>query len=129
MSSADEIRLRRPTAPHLSIYKKQISSVLSIFHRLSGIGLFIGFSVIAWWMVFWIFSKFDPQIFGLMNNLIVRLGLYALSAALFYHLCNGIRHLFWDMGYGYSIPTMHKSGWSVVFVSILLTILFWVVIC
>ena len=84
--------------------------------------------MIAWWMIFWVFSKFDPQIYGMVNNLIVRLGLYALTMALFYHLCNGIRHLFWDMGYGYSIPVMHKSGWSVVVVSTLLTILFWVII-
>ena len=125
MSSTDELHAKGPTSPHISIYKKQISSVMSIFHRMTGIGLFIGFSVITWWMVVWIFSKFDPKVFGLMNNLIVRLGLYALSAALFYHLCNGIRHLFWDMGYGYSIPTMHKSGWSVVVISGLLTILFW----
>ena len=129
MSNTDDIQARRPTSPHLSIYKKQISSVLSIFHRLSGIALFMGFSIIAWWMVIWIFSKFDPKVFGLVNNLIVRLGLYALSGAFFYHLCNGIRHLFWDMGYGYSIPAMHRSGWSVVVISIVLTILFWVVIC
>lgn len=127
--STSELRAKRPTSPHISIYKKQISSVMSIFHRLTGIGLFLGFAVIAWWMVVWIFSKFEPQIWGLMNNLLVRVGLYALSASLFYHLCNGIRHLFWDMGYGYSIPTMHKSGWSVVIVSALLTILFWVAIC
>lgn len=129
MSNTDEIRLRRPTSPHLSIYKKQISSVLSIFHRLTGVGLFLGFSVIAWWMICWIFGKFDPKIFSLMDNLIIRLCLYVLSAALFYHLCNGVRHLFWDMGYGYSIPAMHKSGWGVVVASTILTILFWVVIC
>jgi len=123
-----DIRARRPTSPHLSIYKKQISTVLSILHRLTGMGLFIGLSIIAWWMIFWVFSKFDPQIYGLVNNLIVRLGLYAMSMALFYHLCNGIRHLFWDMGYGYSISVMYKSGWSVVVVSIILTILFWVII-
>lgn len=129
MSSAEDIHSRRPTSPHLSIYKKQISSVMSIFHRITGIGLFIGFAMIAWWMVVWVFSKFDPKVFGLINNLIVRLGLYILSASLFYHLCNGIRHLFWDMGYGYSISVMNKSGWGVLVASSLLTILFWVVIC
>ena len=129
MSSTEDIHSRRPTSPHLSIYKKQISSVLSILHRMTGIGLFIGFAIIAWWMIVWVFSKFDPKVFGLMNNLIVRLGLYVSSWALLYHLCNGIRHLFWDMGYGYSIPAMNKSGWGVVIVSGLLTILFWMVIC
>jgi succinate dehydrogenase / fumarate reductase cytochrome b subunit len=128
MSHTDEIHSRRPTSPHLSIYKKQISSVMSVFHRLTGIGLFIGFSIITWWMVFWVFSKFDPQIFGLMNNLMVRLSLYALSASFFYHLCTGIRHLFWDMGYGYDIPVMHKTGWLAIICAALLTIFFWVII-
>lgn len=128
MSHSYEVQRKRPLSPHLSIYKKQISTVMSVFHRLTGIGLFIGFSIIAWWMVFWVFSKFDPQIFGLMNNLIVRLGLYALSASLFYHLCTGIRHLFWDMGYGYDVPVMNKTGWIAIICAALLTISFWVII-
>lgn len=128
MSHSDEIRSRRPLSPHLSVYKKQISSVMSVFHRLTGIGLFIGFAIIAWWMVFWVFSKFDPQIFGLMNNLIVRLGLYGLSASLFYHLCNGIRHLFWDIGYGYDVAVMNKTGWIAAICALILTISFWVII-
>lgn len=128
MSKTNEVRARRPISPHLSIYRKQISSVMSIFHRMTGIGLFIGLSMIAWWMVIWIFSRFDPKVFGLINNLTVRVGFYLLSWALFYHLCNGIRHLFWDVGYGYSIKIMHKTGWGVVIISSLLTILFWVMI-
>jgi succinate dehydrogenase / fumarate reductase cytochrome b subunit len=129
MPSTEDIHSRRPISPHLSIYKKQISSVLSILHRMTGIGLFVGFSAIAWWMVVWIFSKFDPKVFAMINNVVVRLGLYALSWALFYHLCNGIRHLFWDIGYGYSISVMNKSGWGVVIISVLLTILLWNVAC
>jgi succinate dehydrogenase / fumarate reductase cytochrome b subunit len=128
-STTRDVHSRRPLSPHLTIYKKQISSVLSIFHRLTGIGVFIGFSVATWWMVFWIFSKFDPYIYNMADNCVVRVGLYALSMGLFYHLCNGIRHLFWDMGYGYSLPVMRTSGWAVLIISILLTILFWVVIC
>lgn len=129
MTRTNEIHNKRPTSPHISIYKKQISSVLSIFHRMTGIGLFIGFSIITWWLVFWVFSKFDPQIFGLVNNLIVRLSLYLLSASLFYHLCTGIRHLFWDMGYGYDIPIMNKTGWGAVICAGLLTLLFWIITC
>lgn len=125
MSKTQELHARRPLSPHLTIYKKQISSVMSIFHRITGIGLFVGFSIAAWWMVAWIFTKFDPKIYGLLNNLTARIFLYLLSAAFFYHLCNGIRHLFWDIGYGYSIAVMHKSGWAVVIISTLLTILFW----
>jgi succinate dehydrogenase / fumarate reductase cytochrome b subunit len=128
MSYTDDIHARRPTSPHLSIYKKQISSVLSIFHRLTGIMLFLGFSLIAWWMVFWVFSKFDVHVFNFTNNLLAKLLLYSLSFALFYHLCTGIRHLFWDMGYGYSLNVMHKTGWAAVICAFILTIILWVII-
>ena len=124
MSRTEEIHNNRPTSPHLSIYKLQISSVMSIFHRLTGIGLFIGFSMLAWWMIIWVFSKFDHSIFNWINCLFVRIGLYLLVSAFFYHLCNGIRHLFWDIGMGYSIPVMHKSGWVVIFATMILTIIF-----
>jgi succinate dehydrogenase / fumarate reductase cytochrome b subunit len=124
MSHTEEIHNKRPTSPHLSIYKTQISSVMSIFHRLTGIGLFIGFAMLSWWMIFWVFSKFDHDIFNWINCIFVRMGLYCLVMAFFYHLCNGIRHLFWDIGMGYSISAMHKSGWLVVFATILLTTIF-----
>ncbi len=127
MSTTDELHARRPTSPHLSIYKLQISSVMSIFHRLTGIGLFIGFSVLAWWMTIWIFSKFDQEVFNFINYLFVRVGLYMLVAAFFYHLCNGIRHLFWDIGLGYSLPIMHKSGWVVVSCTVILTAIFCII--
>ena len=124
MSDTDVIHSRRPVSPHLTIYKMQISSVMSIFHRLTGIMLFVGFSLLAWWMTIWIFSKFDQSVFNIINYLFVRIGLYALSAAFFYHLCTGIRHLFWDIGIGYSVPVMRKSGWAAFICAIILTIAF-----
>lgn len=119
---------KRPTSPHLTIYKMQISSVLSILHRLTGIGLFLGFGMIAWWFTFWVFSKFDPMMLSILNNFFVRIILYLVSAAFFYHLSTGIRHIFWDMGYGYSLPVMHKTGWIAVIAALFLTFLFWVII-
>ena len=124
MTHTEEIHNKRPTSPHLSIYRKQISTVMSIFHRLTGIGAFVGFAMLAWWMILWVFSKFDLEIFNWINCLLVRIGIYLLVASFFYHLCNGIRHLFWDIGMGYSIPAMHKSGWLVVFTTIILTAIF-----
>jgi len=127
MAHSDEIRNKRPTSPHLTIYKRQISSVMSIFHRLTGIGLFVGFSMLSWWMIIWIFSKFDSIIFNLINCLLVKIGIYMLVTAFFYHLCNGIRHLFWDIGIGYSLPAMHRSGWIVVFATIFLSSIFFII--
>ena len=124
MPITDEINSKRPISPHLSIYKPQISSIMSIFHRLTGVALFIGFAILAWWMTIWIFSKFDHHIFNIINYLFVRIALYAMSGAFFYHLCNGVRHLFWDIGIGYSLPVMHKSGWAALICAAILTVIF-----
>src|SRR5690349_3272487 len=102
-----EIQNNRPTSPHLGIYRLQISSVLSIFHRLSGMALFFGSSVIAWWFILWVFNKFDPCYLYITKYWLFKLALFTLSFAGFYHLSTGIRHLMWDMGCGFSIKSIH----------------------
>jgi succinate dehydrogenase / fumarate reductase cytochrome b subunit len=104
----------RPTSPHLGIYKPQINSIMSILHRLTGIGLFIGFAVLAWWMIFWVFSKFSPNVFSFISHPIVKFGICLLVISFFYHLLNGIRHLFWDMGIGHSICALFKTSYLVI---------------
>src|SRR5215208_4932552 len=96
--SIEEIKRSRPTSPHLSIYRRQISSFLSIGHRLSGAGLFFSLSMIAWWFIFYAFSKFDPYYLGLLDSVFAKIILLLTSYAFFYHLCTGIRHLCWDTG-------------------------------
>jgi len=124
MSINHEIRNKRPTSPHLSIYKPQINSTMSIFHRFTGIGIFVGFSILVWWMICWIFSKFDQEIFNFINCGLVKLCLYAVIVAFFYHMLNGIRHLFWDIGKGFSICALMKTSYMVLGGTILLSILF-----
>lgn len=121
MNHTKEIHSRRPISPHLSIYKPQINSIMSIFHRFTGIGLFFGFAAWAWWMICWIFSKFDQQIFDLINCIYVKLCLYIMFTAFFYHLLNGIRHLFWDIGKGYSICALFKTSYLVLLGTIALS--------
>ena len=128
MNHTKEIHSRRPTSPHLSIYKLQINSTMSIFHRFTGIGLFLGFSILAWWMICWIFSKFDQDIFNIINCIYIKFALYALVIAFFYHLLNGIRHLFWDIGKGYSISTLFKTSYLVIFGTIALSVYFFALI-
>lgn len=120
-----EIHAARPMSPHLTIYKRQISSVLSIFHRLTGAGLFFMLSLATWWFIFFVFSRFCSCYLNIANYAIFRIILILTSFAGFYHLLNGIRHLFWDMGKGFSIKAMNQTGIAVVFGSILLTLLFW----
>ena len=116
----------RPISPHLQVYKPQITSVLSIFHRITGVALTFGLILLVAWIFtlslgeeyFEYFVMFIKSWFGLLI-------LFGFTFALNYHLCNGIRHLFWDAGYGYEIETVHKSGLVVLAVSFVLTILIW----
>ena len=118
----------RPLSPHLSIYKPQISSILSIMHRISGAYLFIGILILAWWIILGVYSSFNPDIvyWGfLLNSFFGKLLILAWTLALFYHLLNGIRHLFWDMGKGFEIKTMNRTGILVLLLTIVLTFVSW----
>ena len=127
--SQEEIRKSRPTSPHLSIYRLQISSVLSIGHRLTGAGLFFSLSIMAWWFIFFVFSQFNPCYFRLVDTVLAKIIILLTSYAFFYHLCTGIRHLFWDTGIGFSIKAINITGWIAVFSSFVLTLLFWMYLC
>ncbi|MCF8462552.1 MAG: succinate dehydrogenase, cytochrome b556 subunit [Rickettsiaceae bacterium] len=117
----------RPISPHLGIYKHQITSVLSIAHRITGFILFCSFIIISWWLILAIFSDFRECYFKLFSCNMVKLGLLGMLFSLFYHTTNGVRHLCWDLGYGFEIKTVEKTGWTVVLVSILSTLLFWLI--
>lgn len=123
-----EIYNSRPTSPHLTIYKKQISSVLSILHRITGIGLFFGLSILSWCFILLAFSKFDPEYLQCFKCNLLKIPLIFISFAWFYHLCNGVRHLIWDSGHCFSIRAINFTGWFVVVASILMTLAFWLLI-
>ncbi len=117
----------RPLSPHLQVYKPQLTSVLSILHRMTGVALAVGTLLLVWWLIA---AASGADAFNMVQTVIGtwfgRLLLFGWSFALFYHLCNGIRHLFWDMGRGYELPTVAASGWAVVIISIALTGISWV---
>ena len=113
----------RPLSPHLQIYKPQLTSVLSILHRFTGLGLTLGAAFLVAWLIAAAHgaAAFDcaQMIAGAWYG---RLLLFLWAFALFFHLCNGIRHLFWDAGFGFELKTVYLSGWTVVIVSVLLTL-------
>lgn len=118
----------RPLSPHITIYKPQLTSVLSIAHRGTGVFLTIG----TLFLVYWMYAVAQgPEAYAsaqtFFGSWLGRLILAAWSFALFYHLCNGIRHLFWDAGIGFEIKSAYASGTVVVVVSILLTVVSWLV--
>lgn len=121
------ISSQRPLSPHLQVYRPQITSTLSILHRLTGIALAIGTLLLTWWLAA---LAGGPEAFAaaqdFIGSLIGRLLLFGWSFALFYHLCNGIRHLAWDAGYGYEIDTATRTGWLVVAGAVALTLIAWI---
>ena len=122
MASTDN----RPTSPHLSIYRPQISSVLSILHRISGIWLSFGAAVLVAWLYIVAYAPtFYPEFHAYMASFFGQLFLMSWAAAFYYHLLSGIRHLFWDIGMGYAIPQVNRSGWAVVLATAALTLLTW----
>ncbi|MBM3485981.1 MAG: succinate dehydrogenase, cytochrome b556 subunit [Alphaproteobacteria bacterium] len=120
-------KANRPLSPHLQVYKPQITSVLSITHRATGIALVVGTLVLVWWLVA---AAAGPGPFatvqGVLRSWIGQLLLLGWSFALFFHLCCGIRHLFWDAGYGFDIPTVTKSGWTAIAGAVALTAVSWI---
>lgn len=118
----------RPLSPHLQIYKPQLTSVLSIGHRMTGLALAVGSVALVWWL----FAAADgdaaftaaQRFWGSWIGLLMLLG---WSFSLFYHLCNGIRHLGWDAGCGFDLRTTYLSGWIVVGASAGLTVLAWII--
>ncbi len=118
---------QRPLSPHLQVYRWQITMALSILHRMTGVALAVGTLLLVWWLLA---AASGPQAFatvqGFIGSWIGQLLLFGWSFALFYHLCNGIRHLAWDAGFGFEIETMTATGWIVVFASAGLTVLAWI---
>jgi succinate dehydrogenase / fumarate reductase cytochrome b subunit len=118
----------RPVSPHLQIYKPQLTSVLSILHRISGIILAFGAILVAVWLSSIAYNQeLFEAIFTFLSGVLGRTFLFAWTLTLFYHLCNGVRHLFWDSGRGFELKQVYLSGWASIFATIVLTVLVWTV--
>jgi succinate dehydrogenase / fumarate reductase cytochrome b subunit len=117
----------RPLSPHLQVYRLPLLANLSILHRITGVALAVGTLLLTYWLVA---AASGPEAFAtaqaVIGSILGRLLLFGWSVALFYHLCNGIRHLFWDAGYGFEIETAQRSGLIVVGAAVLLTLICWV---
>ena len=116
----------RPLSPHLQVYRLPLAGILSFAHRTTGVALALGALALAYWINA---AAYGPDAFyqvqGLMGHWFSRLLLFGWTLSLFFHLCNGIRHLFWDAGIGVEIEQVNMSGWLVLVGTILLTLLSW----
>jgi len=122
-------RIDRPLSPHVMLYRWDISNGLSIVHRMTGFGLSFGAIALVAWLVS-IAAGYDA--YSIINNLfgsiIGILALFAWTFCFFYHLCNGIRHLLWDIGKGYDKRHARLSGVFVLAIALVLTAGLWVAV-
>lgn len=115
----------RPTSPHLSIYKPQITSLMSISHRISGVVLFGAISFFAIWLSLFTLTNFNNYYFNIVFLILNRMALYFTSFALVYHMLNGIRHIGFDMGYFFKLKEITSSGVFVIISTCLTWIFLW----
>lgn len=117
----------RPLSPHLQVYKPQLTSMMSIFHRITGVALAVGTLLLVWWLIS---VASGPSAYeaaqSFIGSIIGRLLLFGWTFALFYHLGNGIRHLVWDTGRGFELSTAYMTGWIVIVAAAVLTLITWI---
>lgn len=118
----------RPLSPHLQVYKLPLTALLSITHRATGVALSVGTLVVVYWLTS---LAAGPEAFesanGVLGSFLGKLVLFGWTWALFYHTCNGIRHMLWDVGVGLTKEGSNKSNKAVIAGSIVMTILVWLV--
>ena len=117
---------KNPLSPHLQIYRWHISSLLSITHRISGVINLLALILIFFWLLSLSFGESNYELFLLIiNSFFGKFILIGFTWSMSFHILSGIRHLAWDLGYGFEIKTANISGIIVIICSLVLTIIFW----
>jgi succinate dehydrogenase / fumarate reductase, cytochrome b subunit len=125
--SGSNIERSRPQSPNIQIYRPQLTSVLSFANRVTGVVS----SIAAIGLVAWLIAAAaGPQPYAAAQSALAstigQIVLFGTTFAFFLHLCGGIRHLAWDVGYGFELRAIYASGWAVVAVSVVLTAAAWI---
>jgi len=124
-----KMSINRPLSPHLSIHKKVLTAVFSIFHRFTGICLSLGSILLSIWIILIALGPSYYSVFQSVSSLFFfKIFLFLWTLTIFYHLFNGIRYLFWSYGKMMDLSTVYKSGYVVLILSILTTISVWFLI-
>jgi succinate dehydrogenase / fumarate reductase cytochrome b subunit len=117
----------RPLSPHIQIYRPQLTSVLSILHRLAGVALSAGTILLVYWLFAAVSGEAEyERALRITGSWLGRLVLFGWSLAFFFHLLNGIRHLCWDAGWGFELKTAYATGRAVALGAVVLTVVAWV---
>jgi succinate dehydrogenase / fumarate reductase cytochrome b subunit len=117
---------KRPLSPHLSVYSWQVSNTLSILHRMTGVALSMGtLALLAWVVAIARGEAAYNTVMAVLSGPVGMLLLFGFSASFFFHLGNGIRHLFWDAGYGFEKNRARLTGWITLAGAVIVTLAFW----
>ena len=112
-----------PTSPHLQIYKPQITSILSITHRLTGLGLNFALILLSLWIISFSFGEdLYSRFVSIFENIFIKIILYFIVIGISYHALNGIRHIMWDLGFLINNKAASISGLIIIFSSIIISI-------
>ncbi|MEO9132951.1 MAG: succinate dehydrogenase, cytochrome b556 subunit [Sphingomonas sp.] len=118
----------RPLSPNIQIYRPQLTSVLSVLNRITGILLSLGAVALVVWLLA---AAAGPAAFSVIQGAIAtwagQIVLFGFTFAFFLHLCGGIRHLVWDTVHGFELRSIYISGWTVVVASVVLTLVTWLI--
>lgn len=118
----------RPLSPHLDVYRLPLLAIMSISHRITGVGLAIGMFALAWWLCA---AASGPAEFAVaqavFGSFLGKLFLFGWTVALFFHLSHGIRHLLWDSGWGFEIPQAYLSAKVALGATLVLTVIAWII--
>jgi len=115
-----------PLSPHLQIYRWHISSLLSITHRISGVINLLALVLIFFWLILLSFGESNYELFLLIiNSFFGKFILIGFTWSMSFHILGGIRHLIWDLGYGFETKTANISGIIVIITSLVVTVIFW----
>ena len=117
---------KNPLSPHLQIYRWHISSLISITQRISSVINLLAIILIFFWLLLLSFGESNYELFLLISNSFIgKFILIGFTWSMSFHILGGIRHLIWDLGYGFEIKTANISGIIVIIFSLTLTIIFW----
>jgi succinate dehydrogenase / fumarate reductase cytochrome b subunit len=121
-------RIERPLSPHMQAYRWSLTMALSIVHRATGIALYFGTLLLAWWLIA---CAAGPAAYAnvqaFTGSWIGRLILFGYTWSLMHHMLSGVRHFVWDLGYGFKTADREWLTWAALIGGIVLTVLLWVI--
>lgn len=125
---ANDKSAARPLSPHLQIYRPMLTMMMSIIHRITGVGLYFGIVLLVWWLsAASISDGYFDFVQGFFGHWFGRLLLFGFTWALIHHALGGLRHLLWDTGRGFDLTVVEWLARANLAGSIVLTLLLWII--